>query len=513
MRMMKLPYDIQHRPVNTMQFLGLNLTNNTQEGEFKDTLGLSSADYPYITQIPERIHMDGYNTPSDIYVWDRDLFVVDGTSLKKNGAVIGTVTRGLKQMAVINTKLVIYPDKIYVDLNDDSIHPLVAKKHIYANATVTDHSVTAAGIGSAFASGDVVDLIGTGITGKRIVVQEASGNTITFVDGAISGTLSGSLTVQTSIPDMDFICSSNNRIWGCSNADNTIYVSALGDPTDFFNYGSDSGAYTLAVGSEGDFTGICNYGGAVLVWKEDMLHKMLGSYPSEYYMIDVPIYGVQKGSEKSLVIINNVLYYKGVYGVYQYAGNQPVSISYNLGNHIYTNGVAGTDGRKYYIGMTGPGMEFYLYAYDLAHNLWLKEELGSVGAIANIDRDVYLLWQHVDMPGVALPSGLQKIGERVDPDLLWHSEFVETTENTFHRKGYTKILLRIDMTQGSELRVKAKEDRRAFRTVFEQTSTNDVTFTVPIRLGRCDRYTIRLEGKGKVTILAMGREHVTGSTK
>lgn len=439
MKLPRHPNNIQHRKVQTLEFKGLNLTNLTQDGEFVDTLGLQSDGYPYITQIPERTAMTGYTSPTDIFVWDRDLYVVDGTNLKKNGTTIGTVTEGQKQMAVINTKLVIWPDKKYVDLT---------------NGTVSS--------------------LGT-------------------------------------VPDLDFICSSNNRIWGCQIANNTIYASALGDPTDFDDYTSESGAYTVAVGSEGDFTGICNYGGAVLCWKENMLHKILGSYPSEYYMIDAPVFGVQKGSEKSLTVINNVLYYKGIYGVYQFAGNQPVLISPTLGRKIFTHAVGGTDGKKYYLNMADPSGAYHLYAYDLHYGIWLKEEDGKMAAIANLDRDVYLVT--VTTSGNTTTYALKKIGTSVASNLSWTAEFAEITEEMFARKGYLKLLMRLDMAAGSGMTIYAKEDRRVYRAIWTQTTTSNVTLLIPIRLGRCDRWQLKITGTGAVTIRAIGREHVTGSEK
>ena len=498
MRLPSLPNRIRHNPVQTLAFLGLNKTNNTRDGEFSDTLGLSSSEYPFIRPITTRTQQE-YTSPSDVYIWDDDIYVVDGTSLKKNGTTIATVTAGKKQMAVINTKLVIYPDTIYIDLTDDSSHNLVAHNENYSSATVTHNSVTATGIGSVFAEGDTVDLTGTGITGKRIVVQEVEANKLIFVDNAISGTLSGSLTVTSSVPELDFICSSNNRIWGVCNADNTVYASALGDPTDFFTYGGESGPYSVAIGSEGDFTGICDYGGAVCVWKEYMLHKILGSYPSEYYMIDNPVYGVQKGSERSLVIINNILYYKGVFGVYQYGGNRPVSISQALGDEIYTGAVAGTDGRKYYICMASGG-DYSLYAYDLDHGLWMREEDVQIEAMANAGTNVYYLSDAVYL-----------IGDTIDSDQEWTCTFCLYTENMFNRKGYLKLLLRLDMMTGSELDIYVKEDRRDFHLAFHRDATNKCTLTVPLRLGRCDRFEVKFTGVGDVMIRAAGREFVTGS--
>lgn len=511
MKLPKLPKQIRHRNPVTMAFRGLNLTNATQEGEFKDTLGLSTTDYPFLTQIKSRSTISGYTSPTDIYVWDGHLYVVDGTSLKKDGTTIGTVTTGQKQMAVINTKLVIYPDKKVVDMTTDTVSSLITKNETYSTYTITTNSIQATGIATAFADGDVVDVTGTGISGMHIVVQDVDTDTdtITFVDDAITlGTYSGDLVVKSSVPALDYICSSNNRIWGVCNADNTVYASALGDPTTFFDYTSESGSYSLAIGSDGDFTGICSYGGAVLVWKEEILHKIMGNYPSEYYMVDYPVFGVQKGSEKSLVVINNVLYYKGVFGVYQYGGNTPQNISANLGNGIYKYGVAGTDGRKYYINMRDPAGVYHLYAYDLMHGFWMKEETGQMAAITNKDLDLYFIKN----------GALKKTGSSVDTTLEWVGEMVETTEDTLSRKGYISLIVRLDMYPSSTLKIYAKEDRRAYRKIWEESrgaadTYNPVTELVPIRLGRCDRWQLKLEGVGEVTIRAIGRDHVTGSAK
>ena len=510
----RLPNNIQHNPVQTLAFRGLNLTNATQDGEFSDTLGLSTTDYPYLTQIVKRTSQAGYTSPTDAYVWDGHLYVVDGTSLKKDGTAVSgaTLTTGQKQMAVINTKLVIYPDKIYVDMTDDSVHSLVTKLKKNNTYTVTHNSVTMSGIGNTFADGDVVDVTGTGVSGIRIVVQSATTNQLTFVDNAITlGEYSGVVTVKSSTPDLDFICSSNNRIWGVCNADNTVYASALGDPTTFFDYTGESGSYSLAIGSEGDFTGICNYGGAVLVWKENILHKILGNYPSEYYMVDYPVHGVQKGSEKSLVVINNVLYYKGVFGVYQYGGNTPQDIAANLGTSIYKSAVAGTDGRKYFINMKDASNNYHLYAYDLLHGFWMKEEDGQMPAITNMGQDLYFVKKTVVNNSTVYT--LYKTGTAVDSSLAWRGEFVETTEEMFARKGYLKLLVRLDMTTGSSLVIYAKEDRRSYREIFSKSAGSDVTLLVPIRLGRCDRWQLKFTGVGKVTVRAIGREFVGGSVK
>ena len=64
------------------------------------------------------------------------------------------------------------------------------------------------------------------------------------------------------VPDMDFVCEWNNRLWGCSSEKHELYASALGDPYNWNVFeGTSQDSYILTIGSTGEFTGICAYGG------------------------------------------------------------------------------------------------------------------------------------------------------------------------------------------------------------------------------------------------------------
>ena len=144
-----------------------------------------------------------------------------------------------------------------------------------------------------FETGDKVQISGCTVNpknnteeGKYLSIVSVSADTLTFADGTFtSGEETSTVTVKRPIPDMDYVCESENRLWGVSNQDKTVYASALGSPKDFYTFdGLATDAYAVAVGSEGDFSAICKYGNAVLCWKEHTLHKVLGSYPAEYKM-------------------------------------------------------------------------------------------------------------------------------------------------------------------------------------------------------------------------------------
>lgn len=184
-------------------------------------------------------------------------------------------------------------------------------------AMATDVEVTAvSAFGIEFRGTPFADNIGSNLPAK-----ESTGAVVTYP-----------VIIKRSVPDMDYICSSNNRLWGVSNATNTIYASALGDPANFNVYdGVSTDSYAVAVGSDGEWTGIIGFNGGVLCWKEDKLHKIIGSYPAEYYMTEYTVSGVCKNAHGSMAIINETLYYQGVDAIYAYSGSIPQPISKALG--------------------------------------------------------------------------------------------------------------------------------------------------------------------------------------
>ena len=166
-----------------------------------------------------------------------------------------------------------------------------------------------------FAAGDAIEI--TGCTSHEEnngshIIRSISGRTLTFDNDIFSGTGAegGTVSLARNVPDLTCICECDNRIWGAEGT--TIYASALGDPKNFYLYdGLSTDAYAVAVGTDGEFTGCIAYSSTVLFWKEDCVHKVIGSTPSTYEIYTYTVPGVQAGSEKSLVVINETLFYKG----------------------------------------------------------------------------------------------------------------------------------------------------------------------------------------------------------
>lgn len=342
--------------------------------------------------------------------------------------------------------------------------------------------------------------------GEYIKISAVNDYSLTFdmPENFTSGTEVGAVTVTRPVPDLDYICESDNRLWGVNSETRTIYASALGDPTDFWSLGLlSTDAFQAAVGTDGDWTGICKAGGGVCCWKEHTLHKVLGSYPANYQINTYSVPGVQAGCARSMQNINETLYYKGVDGIYAYGGGTPSLVSPGFNGVQFDYAVGGSGNGKYYVSMLRKDTESYgMYELDLDTGFWLKTDDVKCSAYATLDNVVY----------AAIGRGVYALQTAENSDgVSWLAEFVPFTETALSRKKYKRLLLRIDMDAGSELRIETKLDRDRWRIAYEKRAAHEVTLRVPLTMGRCDRFALRISGVGGVVIYALEREFIFGS--
>lgn len=377
---------------------------------------------------------------------------------------------------------------------------------------VLNATTTISNLSDYISVGDRVQISGSNTPGNNtaadvyLKVSSISGNTLKFSTSTLTaGTDTGPVTITRPLPSLDYICESDNRLWGVSNGKQTIYASALGDPRNFFVYesGNDSSAYAVAVASDSNFTAICKYENSVLCWKEKRLHKILGDYPSNYQLATYNFDGVQSGSYKSTVNINEVLYYKGVKGVYAYTGGSPRLISSEFGNREYDDAVAGSDGTRYYISMHDTANVYHLFVYDTLHGLWTQEDDLKV-----LDFCFYA----GKLKMLSAASTVYTVdGNGAKENIDWSAEFAPMYESVQNKKTYSHMYLRVEMEVGAFIMAEISCDDRPFELAFRSSDSSDTTITIPIRPRRCDKFRIRLSGKGNCAVLSMLRELRYGS--
>ena len=554
-----LPVKVNTKSMQFYTLQGINRSDNNNEGTLYDCKNITSRRYPYHTTKYQKSIQIPYENATAITAWD-SLLVVDGTDLYYDGVPIKkangdneVVLEGAKQFAVINTKIVIMPDKKYLDLPTKRLVDMVWNQDVTAtiqentpNTSDTTQTLTITGYASHLSDFDeykydeesgesapyvVVTLsktVNDEVVTKKynlfFVKAEASGSNLvlTFRHDAesFSGETYTSMNMKNNIPDFDYICSSDNRIWGCVSETQTLIASELGVPTRFYTLSDKStDSWQVAVPTAGDFTGCCSLGSSILFFKENCIHKVLGSTPSAYSMYSYDMDGVKKGCYKSLVVLNDTIYYVSNRGVMTYSGGSVRKISDDLGDTELNNAVAGTDGDKYYV-YCYESSRHSLFTLDFKTGVWLREEDRQVLDFARLNDKLYMIiYENID--GKEYRRVWFNTTLPLDDD--WYIEFNNMYESTYNnygrrtstvlgKKSYSKLILRVEMAKTSYARIMVRCDEGRWVDVGKIVGKEGVfTHTVPIN--RCDKFAIRIEGHGEFTLLAMSREFRVGSVR
>ena len=321
------------------------------------------------------------------------------------------------------------------------------------------------------------------------------------------------LTVSRKMPIMDFVTEKGNRLWGCRYGENSkgefvneIYCSKLGDFKNwesFMQLSTDS--YMASLGSDGPFTGAITHMGYPIFFKEDCFHKVYGDIPANFQIQTTACRGVQKGSHKSLAIVNEVLYYKAATTVCSYDGSLPSEIGYCLGNVHYGGAVAGGCGNKYYISMMDLDGGWHLFAWDAAKRQWHREdEFHARGFAVNGGR--LYGWSVEDEVLDMLGGGTEKV--------KWSWESGEIGLNMADMKYINRLIVRMSLDTGTEIRVYGRYDfNENWEPLFALRSTGLRSFDVPIRPKRCDYMQLRITGEGPGKVYSITRNIMQGSAR
>lgn len=309
------------------------------------------------------------------------------------------------------------------------------------------------------------------------------------------------LTLKRCVPEMDYICEKDNRLWGVVNRQSNrmwdkdaekwvhyesrmIVASSLGMPDDFYDYnGAYSGAYAVAVASEGDFTGICAMDGDVLCWKEDRLHKVLGDYPANYQMTEFHIPGVRAGAHRTLAAQGGTLVYLGRDGIYAYGGGASRKISAPLGNVNFSSGAAAWDGERVFFSLTDEAGAGNLFVYDTEPDIWLRED--DTHAVFCRHGEEFLM---LTREGTLLrrDAGTEKVE--------WQATLTPIRTEFGQRERGAALSLRAEMARGSELAAYTRCDGSSWRLAGRLSGSG--TKTLRIEPEPFEQLELRLTGTG-----------------
>lgn len=341
-----------------------------------------------------------------------------------------------------------------------------------------------------------------------------------FVVGAAALTMaSGTVRVGTDVPDMEYVVECGNRLWGChygvddnGNVINELYASALGEFRSWRQYqGLSTDSWTASRGSEGKWTGAAVLNGSPLFFKEKSMDKVFPSSSGAHQVQTISLDGVQDGCSRSLVVIDNKLYYKARVGVCVYTGNLPQHISYKLGDEANQMGMAtaGRSGKRYVLDMQKDDVR-RCYIYNIDTGLWDEEaalfspaeDETAVQACLTYQNELYyslggFVWM--------LDRGLD------DGPNGWYAETGNLGVKTGKRKYVSRIRIRTNHVGSGYLDVSISYDGKSWTPIFGRLNMQSGPNLINLFPHRCDRFRLRFAGNGKCDIQLIEYNVETGS--
>ena len=346
------------------------------------------------------------------------------------------------------------------------------------------------------------------------LVQNADSAQWTSLDGKETRTLTGCGTVQLErrVPDLDFVTECDNRVWGCSSRENVIYGCKLGDPTNWFSYrGIAADSYAVTVGSDGAFTGAATCMGYALFFKENTLHKLYGSKPSDFQLTSLRCRGVAKNASRSLCELNETLYYLSPDGVMAWDGSIPTKVSTALDASRLANvqsAVGGALDGRYYLHVSraaGEQTEARLLVYDTERGLWHQEDVCSY-EMTSTGGQLYLwdgqaLWA-ADPSREPDWQNTEGVEQSVPFELVTGDIGMDGTEQRY----LSRLTLRLDAACFSTVEVAASYDGGPWEMVANLAAQNSRrSYELPFVPRRHSTLRLRLRGSGQITLRSLAK--------
>lgn len=559
-------------PVNTLEsmeertidFKGLNRRPSVDEGEMNDMLNLASNRYPLLAPRPLR---GTYTLPENVLrplriatrynklamiamKQNRDIaFYFDGQEITQ----VNDLTDS-SYMVVINTKMCFFPQKTYLELSNVNGEIVIGNyaplektfanpqsEDAPVNVTLTTEKMTFnLPSGHGFVYDDAINITGSFIYVKDGLTKtlDAASSTIILaatstkidiapetyplLEGATNITYKG--TIKRTLPAMDIVTEWNNRLWGVSSRDNTVYASKLGDPTNWQYYqGTGLDSYYAQQGTDGEWTGVAPYSGHLVFFKESSMCRIYGTSPVNYQITNTECYGVEKGSRRSVVTINDTVYYKSQIGIMAYDGSVPICISDKF-DRKFKNVVGGTEGIKYYASIQVADGGYEHMVLDVNRAMWHKEDTIRMRDACTVNNrmhyieyedaellcaddlyvDDYLILGSDDVTGTIGIANPLTPSETYDnlPSMAIFGPFDEYLEE---HKIYSKLSMRLIVHSGTSLSVYIKLNDGEWELVkaFNPATTHGEV--IPIIPRRCDRYSVKIEAIGNYEIKSLTR--------
>ena len=557
-------------------FGGMNTQARIADNEFSHMINMSGEEYPCITTRAPRGRLRRISKPNGM-IANGHLAWVDGTSFWFGGKEhANAVEDSPKTMVAMGAQIIIFPDKKRFNIVTEQFDPLehrvepnnvtayictlngnpytyttekpaepedgayfldteVNGLYMYSAALASWSAVPtvfvkieATGIGAGFKVNDGVTISGLGadIDGTHIV-RTVSTDYIVVI-GIIRSTINveSGVTVSRTIPDMDFVCEQNNRLWGCrygTQGDafvNEVYACALGDPTNWHQFdGTSMDSYVMSLGSAGAFSGMVSHLGYVMAMKQDVIHKVYGNHPNNFQIADTRARGIAYGSSASAAIAQETLLYLSPDDACAIGTGLPSGISTKLADMELHSGVGGIYKRDYYLSALDKHGDSHMLVYDTETGAWYREDGLRAVYMASCEGDLFMIatedgvtYNLYNVSGDLQNAYAYKPKDENDEEEPAEVETLPEWELTSgliglrlpEHKYITQFMLRMETMGEGDISLEVRYDNEEdWRSVYATHTAQKDNVRISVRPRHCDTMQYRLSGTGQVRLYSI----------
>lgn len=260
-----------------------------------------------------------------------------------------------------------------------------------------------------------------------------------------------------------------------------IMFSASGQYTKFgdFSSGAAGSGFTESIAG-GEFTGMCEYAGYLVMFTREKMLLYYGTTPSDTSLVRTVKKGCTDG--RSIREAGGVLYFLSEDGFYMFGGGQPQRISRGL-KRKYTKAAAFGNGDRYtVIAESAEGRE--VLEYDAAADAWSEKSAPEGEFICAAEG------------GAVTTAG--KIYKRTDGG-VWKLESGDMVSGGVDDKGVNEVYIRARFCGSMSVYTITDGVKYAHKTVKSDGEKIEV-HRIPVRLKHKSYYRIGIEGEGAATL-------------
>ena len=568
MELVQMQHAMGKRNQTQVQFNGYCHTASCSEGQIWDEGNISGRAFPYIRPTRERTVFDSACLNA-LFAHDA-LGWVEGTELYYDGHLVGYVQDNKKTIAVMGNRIVIFPDKVVLNVSSKRLDEYGSLEDL--QAAVTDpKEFDAYGVGSAVPYEIYVWNGKEWVSnGKELEPMELK---VTFNDVRFKGGTykdvdaeANTLDFKEKVESVGFKEGDAVTISGCTihpeNNKTAIIREIEGDQMRFYENcfvldGEDGlDTYTEAEitisRTVPDLDMICAVDNRLWGAKDDTIYASKLGDPMNFYVFDgltTDSWAQETGTPGIFTGCCSYLGYpmffkeghifkiygknaenfqpskSATMGVKQGAGESLAvagEVLYYLspnGLTAYTGGIpenmAAPFGEvQYKIAVNGSdGRRLYMSMkrVDGQTELFcLDTATGLLCKEDDLDVRQWCCYEGV-LYGIT-EEGTLSVNDDEGQCRDSFVEFGDFMEGSLDRKTATRLQIRVALEENAQLNILIQYDSDGvWRNIKTLTATKKRSFYLPIKVKRCDHYRIRLEGKGYWELQSMAREYYTGS--